>query len=352
MSDNVYQSAVEFLRDESIKDAPLDKKKEFLKSKGLSEDQIGQALLESAQPNHGLPNESNQSSNENVEKLGQNSYLSEKPKYEYYAVPPPLPRRDWKDYLIMATSTAGVLYGCYSLTKNHIIPRIFPKERSQLDQDKKDIDSKFSKLDETLEKLESQEQALKEKEEEKIKQLEDTLKSLTETLEETESSKRKMDTEFRLMKAELLSLQNTIDKFFLDSAKMNDMDNIAKEINSLKLLMEKSASLPDSTIMTPADNHTPVIDANNIANTPNQERKNKIASPSSVPSASDILSKMNLKPKGSTPVTKPLLNPVDHETKEETPAWLNARTENESNKSKIEIPEWQKNLTSASNNSA
>ncbi|KAL6948766.1 hypothetical protein ACO0QE_001239 [Hanseniaspora vineae] len=350
MSTNVYQSAVEFLRDESIKDAPLDKKKEFLKSKGLSEDQIQQALLESAQTNHDLPNEPKSSLNLNSENSTQDFHSSGKPQYEYYAVPPPLPRRDWKDYLIMATSTAGVLYGCYSLTKNHIVPRIFPKEHSQLEQDKNDINQKFSKLDEALERLELQEKELKAKEEEKVKQLEETLKSLTETLEETESSKRKMDTEFRLMKAELLSLQNTVDKFFLDNTKMNDMDNIAKEINSLKLLMEKSTSLPVSSTATPADNT--YNSANNSAETPKQERKSKVASPSSVPSASDILSKMNLKPKGSTPVVQPPVSPVDHESKGETPAWLNSRNRNGSSEGQLEIPEWQKNLTSGNNNSA
>lgn len=104
MREDLVQSAVVFLKDGTVRTAPLAKKIEFLESKSLQPDEIQEALTRSnvaSEPNHSA-----------LFQQQQQQWPQQMPQ-----LPPPLPQRDWRDWFIMAVITSGFSYAIWSLAK-------------------------------------------------------------------------------------------------------------------------------------------------------------------------------------------------------------------------------------------
>ncbi|CAI4468480.1 CDG_1a_G0018720.mRNA.1.CDS.1 [Saccharomyces cerevisiae] len=309
----LFDSAVSFLKDESIKDAPLLKKIEFLKSKGLTEKEIEIAMKE--------PKKDGIVGDEVSKKIGSTENRASQDMYLYEAMPPMLPHRDWKDYFVMATATAGLLYGAYEVTRRYVIPNILPEAKSKLEGDKKEIDDQFSKIDTVLNAIEAEQAEFRKKESETLKELSDTIAELKQALVQTTRSREKIEDEFRIVKLEVVNMQNTIDKFVSDNDGMQELNNIQKEMESLKSLMNnrmESGNAQDNRLFSISPNGIPGIDT--------------------IPSASEILAKMGMQEESD----KEKENGSDaNKDDNAVPAWKKAREQTiDSNAS---IPEWQKN---------
>jgi hypothetical protein len=104
------------LQDPSVAQAPLDKKIAFLQSKNLTPEEVDVSLARVGDP----PASS-------VGSVPPNYAYRQPPPPQagygaypggYYAQPPPeLPKRDWRDWFIMATVMGGVGYGIYFTAK-------------------------------------------------------------------------------------------------------------------------------------------------------------------------------------------------------------------------------------------
>ena len=108
------------LQDPSVAGSPLDKRIAFLQSKNLTQEEIDAALARAgdslapepsigAQGNYGYPTQ---------------RVVRQPAAYGYgpysagpWSTPPEPPRRDWRDWFIMATVTSGVGYGLYLTAK-------------------------------------------------------------------------------------------------------------------------------------------------------------------------------------------------------------------------------------------
>lgn len=117
-SSNV-EAAVSFLRDPAVQDAPLNKKLEFLKAKGLSQSEIDEAfrIAANAGPS-GSTSSSSSSSSGPVLPPRQGGYGY--PGYAQAGPYPPLQdgmRPDWRDWFIMAVVGGGVGTLMYSLAR-------------------------------------------------------------------------------------------------------------------------------------------------------------------------------------------------------------------------------------------
>ena len=310
----LFDSAVSFLKDESIKDAPLLKKIEFLKSKGLTEKEIEIAMKEPKKDGIIGDGVSNKSGSAENRANSQDTYLFE-------AMPPALPHRDWKDYFVMATATAGLLYGAYQVTRRYVIPNILPEAKSKLEKDKKEIDDQFSNIDTVLNAIEAEQAEFRKKESETLKELGGTISELQQVLAQTTRSREKIEDEFRIVKLEVANLQNTIDKFVSDNDNTQELNNIQKEMESLKSLVNnrmESGTAQDNRLFSISPNGIPGIDA--------------------IPSASEILAKMGMQEESDK--EKENGNDTNKETNA-VPAWKKAREQTiDSNAS---IPEWQRN---------
>ncbi|GMF82753.1 unnamed protein product [[Candida] boidinii] len=159
---DLVDNAVEFLLDKSISSSPLTKKIEFMESKGLTQDEIQQALLRSQQPHQQPQPESHTQVQQQQQVLPtrQSQHTQQPvrppPVPEYYYNAPPIPERDWKDYFIMATATAGVSYGLYQIVKRYILPKILPPSKQQIEKDKESIDNEFTRVEALLERFEEE----------------------------------------------------------------------------------------------------------------------------------------------------------------------------------------------------
>lgn len=164
-------SAVNFLQDPAVASAAVEKRIEFLQSKNLTQEEIDLALSQSSGAPPPPPNAPNQAY------YPPQQYQTPPPGYGYpppygqwpQQPPPEPPKRDWRDYFIMATVVGGASYGLYVLANRYIRPLIAPPTPPQLEQDKAAIDEQFSKAFALLDTLSEDTTKLKDAEEERTK---------------------------------------------------------------------------------------------------------------------------------------------------------------------------------------
>jgi peroxin-14 len=97
----LVQSAINFLKDPQVQNSPLQKRVAFLESKGLTSDEIEEALRQvkggsSSVAPPVLPPQQNQ---------------------DVIARPPPVPRMDWRDFFIAAVLIGGIGYAIVAVAK-------------------------------------------------------------------------------------------------------------------------------------------------------------------------------------------------------------------------------------------
>lgn len=279
MNDELISSAVSFLRDPNVASSPLNKKIEFLQSKGLNEQEIEQALKQANDPNPGASSHTNanNSANSVTQTYSQNSTMPPAP-LDYYNVVPQVPERTWKDYFIMATATAGVTYGLYQVVSRYLIPSIVPPGQSRVDEDKEKMDEEFIKIDKVLEQMALEQKEVRDANEAKLKEIDVVIDNVNDFLAKYNKDKLKFDDDLRLMKLEVDNLQNAVEKN-MKLTKENIADelrDISEELASLKnLIKARSGSASTS--------------------------ERKVAPVSSIPSASEILRRAKSNLNGSAP---------------------------------------------------
>jgi peroxin-14 len=104
------------LQDPSVSGSPIENRIAFLQSKNLTQEEVDTALAraggETAPPNY-----SNYAPQQQVTRQPQPGYGGYQ-QYPWQQPPPPeLPKRDWRDWFIMATVMGGVGYGLYFVAK-------------------------------------------------------------------------------------------------------------------------------------------------------------------------------------------------------------------------------------------
>jgi len=114
--EDLVASAAKFLQDPTVAGSPVESRISFLQQKNLTHEEVQAALARAAvehpvaspypAPQHtaGPPQVSPQ------------PYYGQYPAYAWQPPPEP-PRRDWRDWFIMATVMSGVSYGLYTLSK-------------------------------------------------------------------------------------------------------------------------------------------------------------------------------------------------------------------------------------------
>lgn len=266
MNDELINSAVSFLQDPNVASSPLNKKIEFLESKGLNEHEIEEALKRAKDPG------SSQKSESSV------SYQSAPPPvpYDYYGMAPPPPERTWKDYFIMATATAGVTYGLYQVVTRYLIPSIIPPSQTRIDADKEKIDEEFIKIDKVLEEMSHEQEEIRQANSDKLKEIDVVIENVNDFLTKYNKDKLKFDDDLRLMKLEVDNLKNSVEKNMkLTKENLHDeLSEISEELVSLKNLIKARSDAQGGASSAPS---------------------RKVAPVSSIPSASEILKKAKAK---------------------------------------------------------
>jgi peroxin-14 len=149
------------------------------------------------------------------------------------------PKRDWRDYFIMATVMGGVGYGLYFTAKRYVLPLIQPPTQPQLEQDKASVDEQFKRAFDLLEQLNTDTSALKASEEARTTRLDDALGEVESVLASLKESSKRQGDDNRRIEDDVRGLRDLIPKA-LDAQKEstdNRLKELSTELKSLKTLI-------------------------------------------------------------------------------------------------------------------
>jgi len=245
--EELVASAVTFLQDPSVTTSPIENRIAFLQSKNLTQEEIDAALARAG--GESAPPYSNYAPQQQVVRQPQPGYGG----YQQYAwqqpPPPEVPKRDWRDWFIMATVMGGVSYGLYFVAKRYIYPMIAPPTVPQLEQDKQAIDESFEKAFSLLDQLAKDTEALKNSEQARTERLDTALAEVESVITELKTASRRREEESRRVGDEVRGLKDLIPKAM--EGQKETTDNRLKELNtelkSLKTLMGQRLNPPAQT---------------------------------------------------------------------------------------------------------
>lgn len=249
--EDLISSAISFLQDPSVAASSLENRVAFLRSKNLTQEEIDTALARAAgdgsstaqqspapaapppipaQNNHGYSNHS----------------MMRQPGYGYgpypgqWGVPPEPPKRDWRDWFIMATVTSGVGYAAYAIAKRYIAPLIAPPTPPQIEADKATIDASFSRAFALIDQLAADTAAVKESEAARTEKLDSTLSSLNTTIDDLKAANTRRENEARVTAEQVGGLRELVPKA-LEGWKQGEdrkVEELGAEVRSLRKLLQ------------------------------------------------------------------------------------------------------------------
>ncbi|CBX91132.1 hypothetical protein LEMA_P061660.1 [Plenodomus lingam JN3] len=242
--EDIVTSAVSFLQDPSVASAPLEKRIAFLQSKNLTQEEIDVSLARAAEDPSlaaASPQSSTPPSNAYRPPPAAPAYGSYPPPQGYWQPPPPPepPKRDWRDYFIMATVMGGVSYGLYFTAKRYIMPLIQPPTQPQLEQDKASVDESFKRAFDLLDQLNTDTSALKASEEARTSRLDVALGEVESVLASLKESSKRQGDDNRRIEDDVRGLRDLIPKA-LDAQKASTdtrLKELSTELKSLKTLI-------------------------------------------------------------------------------------------------------------------
>lgn len=261
--EDLINSAVSFLQEPSVASAPLDKKIAFLQSKNLTQEEIEVSLARAANPSTANAGTSPAAASIPPSPYTYARGLSPVPGYGpypgYWQPPPPeVPRRDWRDWFIMATVMGGVSYGLYFMAKRYIVPLIAPPTTPQLEQDKSAIDASFEKAFALLDQLQTDTSALKAAEESRTQRLDSTLTELESVVVALKEQDRRRGDDARRNADEVRGLRDLIPQA-LEAQKEGQEERLKElgaELKSLKTLVGNRMGIPAASGSTSTQKST------------------------------------------------------------------------------------------------
>ncbi|KAJ4155288.1 hypothetical protein LMH87_000543 [Akanthomyces muscarius] len=252
--EDLVASAVQFLQDPNVASSSVENRVGFLRSKNLTQEEIDHALSRTgavASPAVGAAY--------SPQGAPQPYY----PPYQQQAwQPQPPPRRDWRDWFIMATLVSGVSYGVYALGKRYVYPLIAPPTPEKLEQDKKSIEDQFERAFVLVEQLAKDTEELKQTEQQRTEKLDAALAELETVMSDLKTANRRRDDDAQRIREDIQGLKDAIPKA-MESQKTqadNRLYEINTELTSLKTLVSQrmtSGSSSTSGYSRPGASSTP-----------------------------------------------------------------------------------------------
>ncbi|KAF7715678.1 Uncharacterized protein PECH_001554 [Penicillium ucsense] len=237
------------LQDPSVASSPIEKRVAFLQSKNLTQEEVDLALSRVGEDPAAAAAAAG-----TVSAPPQNSYPSQQiayrqppqspqgysyPAYNQWQPPPEPPKRDWRDWFIMATVMGGVGYGLYFVGKRYISPLIAPPTPPQLEKDKESIDEQFSRAFDLIEQLSTDTAALKAAEDARTERLDSALKDVENLVADLKNASRRRDDDTRRISDEVKALKDAIPKALEGAREGNEnrLKELGSELKSLKVLL-------------------------------------------------------------------------------------------------------------------
>ncbi|KAI2636702.1 hypothetical protein GGS21DRAFT_512748 [Xylaria nigripes] len=254
--EDIVSSGVSFLQDPNVASSSVESKIAFLRSKNLTQEEIDAAFARAA----GVSPPPSSSSITSTVPAQQHIYhppqYQQPSPYGWQPPPPQPPKRDWRDWFIMATVVGGVGYGLYFMSKQYLYPLVAPPTPEKLDQDKASVDEQFDKAFATLEQLAKDTESLKASESARTEKLDKVLEDLETFVRDTKSSTRRQEDETDFLRDAVKKINTNIPKSLalnneITEAKLKDISN---EVKSLKSLIQQRMNAAPAPALPPIAN--------------------------------------------------------------------------------------------------
>ncbi|KAL8974681.1 MAG: hypothetical protein Q9197_001085 [Variospora fuerteventurae] len=243
--EDLISSAVSFLQDPSVTNSPLDKRIAFLQSKNLTQEEIDAALARAgdASSNPPPPPPPPQSYGYPTQQMTRqpNGYGYGYGPYPSgpWSQPIEPPRRDWRDYFIIATLTSTLGYTFFTLARRYIAPLISPPTPPQLESDKASIDASFARAFALIDQLATDTSAIMTREEERTEKLDKALGQVNAVVEELKDAHKRRERESAMLADQVHSLRELVPKALEGWKEKGDgrLEELGGEVRSLKKLL-------------------------------------------------------------------------------------------------------------------
>lgn len=235
MREDLITSAISFLSDPKVQSAPLAKKVSFLESKGMTSEEIEEAM---ARANGKAASTGTVTTTTTTQPQGTAVYQGQ-PGMQLQAPPvPPRPSYDWRDIFIAAVLAGGVSYGVWTLAKRLFGPWFKVPTQKELEEDKEKLDAQFQAVEDSLKEIKDQTNTALTTVSSQTKKVDDSLSSLETVLKELKEGDEKRDEEFKNVKSDIDALKDLVPKTLernkeSQNAALLDLQNEMKSLKSL-----------------------------------------------------------------------------------------------------------------------
>ncbi|KAK4542152.1 hypothetical protein LTR36_006999 [Oleoguttula mirabilis] len=266
--EDLIEGAVSFLQDPSVAAAPIDQRTAFLRSKNLTQEEIDVSLArvgQSSTPQTSQLPPANFQQQQQYRQPPPQQYASQQAPPYWNQPPPEIPRRDWRDWFIMATVVGGVGYGMYWTARRYISPLISPPTAPQLEQDKASIDQSFDKAFALLDQLATDTADLKASEQARTERLDAALAEVESVIGRMKEANEARELESKRLARELADIREQIPMAIEKEKEGTEarLRDLAGEMKSLKTLvgnrMQQPPLRPAGVAYTPS---APAVNGN------------------------------------------------------------------------------------------
>ncbi|KAJ3043717.1 peroxisomal membrane protein pex14 [Rhizophlyctis rosea] len=257
---DVIDNAVRFLKDPKVQQSPLAKRVAFLESKGLSAEEIEQALAKVSGGGGGGDQVVTTSASVTTAPLGAVGAAPPPPPppgyapYPYpYPPPPPPPQTTWKDMVLVSAGVLGLGYAAYVGAKRYIAPLLSWPTETSVTEDTARIDRQITASSKALDAVHGDTKELMTAVDTHTAKVNTSLEELKAILSELKEAEGKGDEDLKAIKEDVEGLRAMIPKVLNTSkdAQTAVVTDLQNEIKSLKsLLINRRVPVPGSP--TPA----------------------------------------------------------------------------------------------------
>ncbi|KAG0222553.1 peroxisomal membrane protein pex14 [Actinomortierella wolfii] len=261
--EDILASAVRFLQDPKVQASPLGKKVAFLESKGLTSEEIEEAM---ARANGTSTATAATAAAAPVAQQAlvpaQGGVMMTPHGQQVMMAPPPLPPKyDWKDMFIAAVVAGGFGYGVWQVAKKVLGPKLQWPSQEDLELDKKKLDEQFDEIEKQLSEVKDSTSAVAKNVEEQTAHVKETLESMTGVLDGMKTNDDKREQELAGLKTDIENIKTLIPKLMeknkeSQSAVLNELQSEIKSLKSL-LLNRRAPGTMTPGAATPGAGATP-----------------------------------------------------------------------------------------------
>ncbi|KAF9111857.1 peroxisomal membrane protein pex14 [Mortierella sp. AM989] len=251
MSENredILASAVKFLQDPKVQSSPLGKKVSFLESKGLTSQEIEEAMKRVNGTATAVP-----VAPVSTALVSAGGPVQYGPGGQVMAVqqPPPLPYKyDWKDMFIAAVVAGGFSYSLWQVAKKVVGPKLQWPSQEELEMDKKKLDEQFDEIEKSLAEVKDSTTVVAKNVEDQTAHVKESLEGMSGVLDTMKTNDQKREQELTGLKSDIENIKDMIPKLMEKNkeSQANVLNELQGEIKSLKsLLLNRRPAGPGPT---------------------------------------------------------------------------------------------------------